>query len=77
MMVKEIERAGIPAVHVVNMTMISENIGANRILRSYSIPSPMADCNEVDSVRKEQRYHLMKKAIKALSTEITKQTIFD
>lgn len=36
-MVKEIERAGIPIVHVTNLTKISEGIGTHRILRGNSV----------------------------------------
>ncbi len=36
-MTKEIQRAGIPVVHVTNLTKISEGIGANRILRGNSV----------------------------------------
>ncbi len=36
-MVKEIERAGIPIIHVTNLTKISEGIGAHRILRGNSV----------------------------------------
>ncbi len=36
-MVKEIERAGIPVVHVTNLTKISEGIGSHRILRGNSV----------------------------------------
>ena len=36
-MTKEIQRAGIPIVHVTNLTKISEGIGANRILRGNSV----------------------------------------
>lgn len=36
-MTKEIERAGIPIVHVTNLTKISEGIGTHRILRGNSV----------------------------------------
>lgn len=36
-MTKEIERAGIPIIHVTNLTKISEGIGAHRILRGNSV----------------------------------------
>lgn len=36
-MTKEIERAGIPVIHVTNLTKISEGIGARRILRGNSV----------------------------------------
>lgn len=36
-MTKEIERAGIPIVHVTNLTKISEGIGTHRIFRGNSV----------------------------------------
>ena len=36
-MTKEIERAGIPVIHVTNLTEISKGIGAHRILRGNSV----------------------------------------
>ncbi len=36
-MTKEIERAGIPVVHVTNLTEISKGIGSHRILRGNSV----------------------------------------
>lgn len=36
-MTKEIERAGIPVIHVTNLTEISKGIGSQRILRGNSV----------------------------------------
>lgn len=36
-MTKEIERAGIPIVHVTNLVNISEGIGSHRIMRGNSV----------------------------------------
>lgn len=36
-MTKEIERAGIPIIHVTNLTKISEGIGTRRILKGNSV----------------------------------------
>ena len=36
-MTKEIERAGIPVIHVTNLTEISKGIGSHRILRGNSV----------------------------------------
>lgn len=56
-MVKEIERAGIPVVHVTNLTKISEGIGAHRILRGNSVlhvfGNPHLPKNQEASYRKE------------------------
>ena len=40
-MVKEIERAGIPVVHMCTVVPISKTIGANRIIPAIGIPYPL------------------------------------
>ena len=40
-MVKEIERAGIPVVHMCTVTPISLTVGANRIIPTIAIPPPL------------------------------------
>ena len=42
-MVKEIERAGIPVVHVCTVTPISLTVGANRIVPAVAIPHPLGN----------------------------------
>ncbi len=75
-MVKEIERYGIPIVHMATITTISESVGANRIVPTIAIPYPVGNPN----LPKEEEYRLRKKmverALKALSTEITEATQF-
>jgi betaine reductase len=42
-MVKEIERAGIPVVHMCTVTPISMTVGANRIVPTIAIPHPLGN----------------------------------
>ena len=77
MMVKEIERAGIDVVHVANMTAVSKSIGANRILKAYSIPAAMADLNATPAIQRQQRYNLMSRALEILNTDIKEQPVFE
>ena len=42
-MVKEIERAGIPVVHICTVTPISMTVGANRIVPAVAIPHPLGN----------------------------------
>lgn len=76
-MYKEIERAGIPVVHVCTVTPISLTVGANRIVPAVAIPHPLGD----PKLNKGEEYHLREKivdeALKALQTEVTEQTVFD
>ena len=76
-MVKAVEAAGIPVVHMCTVTPISMTVGANRIVPTVAIPHPFGnpalDKDEEYALRKE----LVEKGLKALTTEVEGQTIFD
>ncbi|SHE61856.1 selenoprotein B, glycine/betaine/sarcosine/D-proline reductase family [Tissierella praeacuta DSM 18095] len=76
-MVKEIERYGIPIVHMATITTISESVGANRIVPTIAIPYPVGNPN----LPREEEYALRKKmvgkALEALATEVTEPTQFE
>ncbi len=76
-MVKEIERAGIPVVHVCTVTPISMTVGANRIVPAIAIPHPLGDPALDADEERALRRKLVEKSLVALSTEVTGQTIFD
>ena len=76
-MVKEIERAGIPVVHVCTVTPISMTVGANRIVPAIAIPHPLGNPALDHSEEKELRRKIVEKALNALSTEVDKQTVFE
>ena len=42
-MVKEIERAGLPVVHMCTIVPISLTVGANRIVPTVAIPHPLGE----------------------------------
>jgi glycine reductase len=75
-MVKEIERAGLPVVHVCTIVPISLTVGANRIVPAVAIPYPLGDPSRTMDEEKEIRRRLVEKSLKALQTEITEQTVF-
>ena len=76
-MVKEIERAGIPVVHICTVTPISLTVGANRIVPAIAIPHPLGNPALTLEEEKAIRRDLLNKALHALSTEVTEQTIFE
>lgn len=76
-MVKEVERAGIPVVHVCTVTPISMTVGANRIVPAIAIPHPLGNPALDPSEEKDLRRHIVEKALVALTTEVEDQTIFD
>lgn len=76
-MVKEIERAGIPVVHVCTVTPISLTVGANRIVPAVAIPHPLGNPALSAEDEKKLREKIVLKALNALTTEVEDQTVFD
>lgn len=76
-MVKEIERAGIPVVHVCTVVPISLTVGANRIVPAVAIPHPLGNPNLDKKEEKALRRKLVEKSLKALKTEVDGQTVFE
>ncbi len=76
-MVKEIERAGIPVVHICTVVPISLTVGANRIVPAIAIPHPLGNPALPYEEEKKIRRVLIQKAFKALQTEIEDQTVFE
>lgn len=76
-MVKEIERAGLPVVHMCTITPISLTVGANRIIPTIAIPHPLGNPALDKADEKKLRRSLVEKALKALTTEVSGQTVFD
>ena len=76
-MVKEIERAGIPVVHICTVTPISMTVGANRIVPAIAIPHPLGNPALDHEEEKKLRRHIVEKALTALTTEVDSQTIVD
>lgn len=76
-MVKEIERAGLPVVHICTVVPISLTVGANRIVPAVAIPHPLGNPALTLEEEKEIRRTLLDKALRALSTEVKEQTVFE
>ncbi len=76
-MVKEVERAGIPVVHMCTVVPISLTVGANRIVPAIAIPHPLGNPNLDPVEEKALRRNLVETALKALTTEVEEQTVFE
>lgn len=76
-MVKELERAGLPVVHVCTVTPISLTVGANRIVPAIAIPHPLGNPALTKEEEKALRRKLVLKALNALETEVDGQKVFD
>ncbi|MBS5676028.1 MAG: hypothetical protein KHW94_09375 [Clostridium sp.] len=67
MIVKELERNGIPSVQICNMTPIANAMGAIRILRSNGILYPLGNPELGRDKEKQERKELLWKAIELLA----------
>ena len=76
-MLKYIERAGLPVVHICTVTPISMTVGANRIVPAIAIPHPLGNPALDKDEEKKLRREIVEKALKALTTEVDGQTIFE
>jgi len=76
-MVKEIERAGIPVVHICTVVPISLTVGANRIVPAIAIPHPLGNPALTLEEERDIRRTMLAKALKALETEVDGQTVFE
>ena len=76
-MVKEIERAGIPVVHICSIVPIFMAAGANRIIPAVGIPYPVENPGLPKEDELQVRRRIVKKALEALSTDIEEQTVFE
>ena len=73
---KEIDRVGLPVVHVASIVPISLTVGANRIVPAVAIPHPLGNPELPEDEERELRLKLVKRALRALQTEVDKQTVF-
>ena len=65
-----------PVVHMASIVPISQSVGANRIIPTVAIPYPLGNPNLAAPEEKEVRRKLVEKALAALQTEVTGQTVF-
>jgi len=64
-------------VHVASIIPISLTVGANRIVPAVAIPHPLGNPELPDKGERELRLNLVKKALRALQTEVENQTVFE
>ena len=76
-MLKEIERAGLPIVHMCTIVPISMTVGANRIVPTIAIPHPLGNPSLTMEDEKALRRKLTEIALKALETPVEDQTVFE
>lgn len=64
-------------MHVCTIVPISQTVGANRIVPAVAIPHPLGDPSKTPEEEKIIRRDILEKALKALQTPITEQTVFN
>jgi len=74
---KEIDRVGLPVVHVATIVPISLTVGANRIVPAVAIPYPLGNPELPKDEERNLRLNLVKKALRALQTKVEEQTVFE
>ena len=60
-----------------NMIPVAKTVGANRIVPTISIPYPLGDPSQPEEEQWKLRYHRVGVALRALTTEIAEQTVFE
>ena len=66
-MVKELERAGIPAVLICSLISIAQTVGAQRIVPAIAIPYPLGDPKLAAQAEKERRKSIVRDALHTLT----------
>jgi glycine reductase len=74
---KEIDRVGLPVVHIATIVPISLTVGANRIVPGVAIPYPLGNPELPKGEEVELRLNIVKKALSALQTDVQKQKVFE
>jgi len=64
-------------VHIASIVPISLTVGANRIVPAVAIPHPLGNPELPEDEERELRLNLVKKALKALQTDVEEQTVFE
>ena len=75
-MVREFEKKGIPAVHMVNMIPVAQTVGSTRIVKTVAISHPLGDPSLSPQDQYALRYRLVEKALNVLTDDISEQTIY-
>lgn len=64
-------------VHICTVVPISLTVGANRIVPAIAIPHPLGNPALTLEEERDIRRRMLAKALEALSTEVSDQTVFE
>lgn len=71
------ERAGIPTALLCNLVSIAQRVGAPRIVRTRGIPYPTGDPSLAPAEEQAWRRRLVEQGLAAVTTAVTKPTVFE
>jgi glycine reductase complex component B subunit gamma len=72
----EIEKSGLVTVVVTALTSVALMVGPYRIVPGTGVPNPLGNPALSAAKEKELRRSLVHKALEALQTDVTEQTLF-
>jgi glycine reductase complex component B subunit gamma len=76
-MAKEVERAGIPTVLITSLSTVALKVGANRVLQGKRFSHPCGNPALTADDEQKWRLELLRTALRALATPVTKPTLFE
>lgn len=76
MIVREIEKAGIPVAFITPMTTLAEQMRTNRIIAGTKVPMPCGDATLPAEADRALRRKIVESALAALQSEVEGPTIF-
>lgn len=75
-MSKELDRAGIPNVHINAFTSIAQGVGANRIVFGGDFTAPTGNPDLPPERERAYRRKIIDKALEVLTREVSGPTVF-
>ncbi len=77
MIAREIEKEGLPVAHITAMSLLSKQIGANRVITGTKISHPCGDPNLPDKSDLDIRLEILRTALDNLQKDVDGPTIFE
>ena len=74
-MAKEFDKAGITTVHITTLALLSQGVGANRIVAAKAIPNPTGDASLDKEAEYSLRRDIVENALALLQREVNGPTI--
>ena len=75
-MAKELDRAGIPVVHITAFTSIALSVGSNRIVFGGDFTSPSGNPDLPIDREKAYRRRIIDKCLEVLTQDVAEPTLF-